>query len=66
MKNIRLIKHNHLIENRQAKKTAKPQPATMNQTIKAVKDWVQEYRGTQQQQARQMFAALFTQPQSQE
>ena len=66
MKKIRLIKRNHWIESRQAKKTAKPQPATINQTIKAVKDWVQEHRGTQQQHARQMFAALFTQPQSQE
>jgi hypothetical protein len=62
MKTVRLIKRDHLPERRPT--TADTPSATINQAVKAVRTWVQERRDTQQQQARQMFAALFTQPQS--
>lgn len=62
MNNTRLIKRGTL------SKPPQPKPTTsgngLNRAVNVVKDWVKERHTTQQQQARQMFASLFAQPQS--
>jgi hypothetical protein len=63
MKNVRLIKRDHLPERKPTPRTTDTPSTTINQAVKAVRTWVQEQRNTQQQ-ARQVFAALFTLPQS--
>ncbi len=64
MKTVRLIKRDHWPENKPPQHVAETPAAPLHRTVKAVRAWVQERRETQQQQARQVFAALFTQPQS--
>lgn len=64
MKNARLIKKEKLITSSPAPKPAAPQGTSLNRAVNVVKDWVKDRNTTQQQHARQVFAALFAHPQS--
>ena len=64
MKTIRLIKRSQILAGHTTQQSPAPTPAAkLNQTIKTINAWVQERRNPQQQ-AREMFAALFSQPQT--
>ena len=62
MKKARLIKKGKLPEPA-VRPTTTSQVATIKHAMKAVQNWVKDRRTSQQEQARQMFAALFVQPQ---
>ena len=64
MKNARLIKKVPLLERPSAKKQSAVQGTDLKRAVNVVKGWVKERRIMQQKQSRQMFAALFTYPQS--
>lgn len=64
MKTARLIKKVPLLERPSAKKQSAAQGTGLKRAVNVVKDWVKEHRTMQQEQSRQMFAALFTHPQS--
>lgn len=64
MKTAKLIKKGTISESfSQQKQKAEPRP-NFKRAVHVVKDWIKERHVTQQEQARQMFAALFAQPQS--
>lgn len=63
MRAVRLIKKDAV-----SKQLTKPmdtleRKATLKRTVSVVKDWIKERRTSPQQQARQVFASLFTHPQ---
>lgn len=65
MNNTRLIKKGTLSKPPQKQSTVPTHGGNgLNRAVKVVKDWVKERHITQQQQARQVFASLFAQPQS--
>ena len=63
MKTARLIKKVPLLERLSAKKQSAAQVTDRKRAVNVVKDWVKEHRSREQEQSRQMFAALFTHPQ---
>lgn len=63
MKEIRLVKQKD-VQKQQKAQQVKESPLTQNRNaIEVVKEWVEERRVSQKEQARQMFASLFAQPQ---
>ncbi|MBS1810725.1 MAG: hypothetical protein JST84_21355 [Acidobacteria bacterium] len=64
MKKARLIKKGKLPELQPTQPSATAQTSTIKHTMKTVQHWVKEQRASQREQARQIFAALFIQPQA--
>ncbi|HEX4951577.1 MAG TPA: hypothetical protein VFZ34_33275 [Blastocatellia bacterium] len=64
MKQVRLVKKETIQKPVSTATNSAPQSAGLKQAMKVVREWVQVHHTTPQPQARQVFASLFTQPQS--
>ncbi|MFN7945935.1 MAG: hypothetical protein U0Z53_11325 [Blastocatellia bacterium] len=62
MKRARLIKRNH--QPPADKSAPAVKSSSIKQAVRSVREWVRTHQPAPQQQARQMFAALFAQPQT--
>ena len=62
MKRARLIKRHHQPTADQSAPTVKS--SAIKQAVRSVREWVREHQPAPPQRARQMFAALFVQPQT--
>lgn len=65
MTKARLIKRGEAIERERVKKIRLSQKAQVQKKINSMMDWVETHR-TQREDPRKAFAALFTQPQTQQ
>jgi hypothetical protein len=63
MKEIRLIKQKDVQKQETVEKAVDNNLSQHRNTIEVVREWVEERRVSQKEQARQMFSALFAQPQ---
>lgn len=64
MKTAKLIKKETIAESFSRQTWKEESHPNFKRAVYVVKDWIKERHVTQQEQARQMFAALFAQPQS--
>lgn len=64
MKPVRLIKKQSLTQQPVTPRPSSQPNNQLQRTVKVVKEWVNEQRISQQQQARQVFASLFVHPQT--
>jgi hypothetical protein len=62
-KRARLIKRNEVAEQKPVSRKPQKQVSAIQTSVEAVKGWIKDRQLSQQTQARQMFDALFAQPQ---